>query len=175
MSAVFTEHAIFWSKISDSHEDIIKEFGLNDKLDEPQIVRVEFVPPNEDYRKPFSEWTLQIDQDKIPEWFSEKYATEILRKEVKKWSKWHVFIDRDGKLEETSSVRVYGKSKVRIKKLTGGEAWSYEISNLEITEMTGGYARSCGTSTMTIAELTGGEAWSYDTSTLTIKSYKRKK
>lgn len=141
---------VYWSKISDSHEDIIKENNLNDKTEYPDFVRIEITPENKDFRKPIDEWKFKRDQDLIPDWYSDKWAEKLCRKELNNWMKYHVFINRDGVIEETKSIYVYGKSDVNIKKMTGGNAWSHDTSKMTIESMTGGYAWSYDTSKMTI-------------------------
>ena len=48
-SFVLTKDAVFWSRFTDSHEEIIKESGLHaDGAKGPNILRVEVVPPGYD-------------------------------------------------------------------------------------------------------------------------------
>jgi hypothetical protein len=85
-SFVVTREKVLWHPSDDSHEKIISHYHLDDKR-ESNFVRVEMVPPNGDYFKPFSEWKFCIDQDKIPEWFSKKVEEDMVRAELPKWKK----------------------------------------------------------------------------------------
>jgi len=78
-SLVVTKDRIFWSKFSESHEDIIEEFHLYaDGVCGPNIVRVGLLPPYADYTKPVEEWLFRVDQDYLPHWwFQEKHEEEV--------------------------------------------------------------------------------------------------
>ena len=65
-SFVLTKDRVFWSKVTESHEDIIREFNLNEcdsSKTRINIVRVELTP------KKFSDlstWEYRVDQDVLP-------------------------------------------------------------------------------------------------------------
>jgi hypothetical protein len=149
-SFIITQNAVLWSKISDSHEVIIKENKIDDTKDMPDFVRGEMYPDDEDYRRPFTDWKFHLDQDKKPDWYSEKYCEEICRKALNDWAVYHVYIDRDATIEETQSLVSYGTSKLDIKTMSGGNARSYDTSKLDIETMSGGKALSCDTSKLDI-------------------------
>ena len=68
-SFVLTKNNVFWSRVSDSHEQIITEHGLRDDATRILIVRVEISPPDEDPRcSDLAQWSFSIDQDQLPEW-----------------------------------------------------------------------------------------------------------
>jgi hypothetical protein len=62
----------YWKRGLDSHEDIIKEFKLDDKKMLPDIVRVEIAPKNGNYLKP-DEWVFKVDERETPEWFRQSH------------------------------------------------------------------------------------------------------
>jgi hypothetical protein len=78
---------VFYSEVSDSHEDIIKENNLDDsengKLRE-LFCRIEVLPPNGDVFADFSLWKLIVDEKKKPSWFTDKHenACMIVAKKV---------------------------------------------------------------------------------------------
>lgn len=54
-SFVVTRETVYWHPLDDSHEAIIKYFGLIDGL-RGDLVRVEMVPPDMDYQRPLEAW-----------------------------------------------------------------------------------------------------------------------
>ena len=69
-SLVLTRDQVFWSRNSDSHETIIRDFGLwADGVSGPNILRVEIVPPNGGCESPLDRWSYRTDQDTRPSWY----------------------------------------------------------------------------------------------------------
>ena len=79
LSAIVTEHESFYDFDNDNHEALIKKHNLNDKTDYPYFVRLEYSPTGDilDDKTP---WKLKIDQNLLPDWFSEKYALAEMEK-----------------------------------------------------------------------------------------------
>ena len=78
-----------WKFGMDSHDKILKYFGISDNDDpefhEMKFARVEITPNNGNYLFP-DEWGLKIDERIIPVWFTESY--EIFAFDAhKKWLK----------------------------------------------------------------------------------------
>ena len=110
-SFVMTESNVYWSKSTDSHEDIIKEFSLVDA--EPiRLLRVEIVPEDGDLRTPVEKWKFRVDQDLIPHWYdADKDGAEArCRAELAKWHGMKIIIDRTAVV--TGNAWVYGSSHV---------------------------------------------------------------
>ena len=85
-SFVITENRVYWSRKSDSHEDIIQEFGLNHlDCDPPGFVRVELTPPGNDFRLPVSDWVFRVDQDIVPDWWNAAWAENQIRETAIDW------------------------------------------------------------------------------------------
>ena len=85
-SFVISRNRIFWSRESDSHEDIIQEFGLvHLDTDPPGFVRVELTPLNNDFRLPISEWKFRVDQDIVPDWWNPEWGEEQVRETAIDW------------------------------------------------------------------------------------------
>ena len=77
LSAIITKNDVFYDFDIDSHEELIKKHGLNDKTKDPDFVRVEYVPEDVlDDKKP---WAFRTDQDFKPEWYSEKWAEKQMQ------------------------------------------------------------------------------------------------
>lgn len=98
-SFILTKSSKFWGP-TDSHEDIIHHYNLQDKAARILLVRVELTPPDGDlYCSDYSKWNFRVDQDEYPEWtFTgdlglEKRAREALlrRANAEKW-----FVEESG-------------------------------------------------------------------------------
>jgi hypothetical protein len=145
-SAIVLKDRVFMPYDYDSHEDMIRELKLKDNTKEPNFVRVEIVPPDEDLRKPLKDWIYKVDQDYLPEWYSAKFVEKEVRKELKKWYSARVFIDKkdliikEGKvyLCGSSSAELYGSSSAKLygsssAKLCGSSsAELYDSSSAEL-------------------------------------------
>jgi len=88
-SLIVTKHKVFWSRFSESHEDIIREFNLHmDGARGPNGVRVELSPAQQDFTAPVDEWSFRVDQDTLPDWWDPTEAEERVRKVVEdEWLK----------------------------------------------------------------------------------------
>lgn len=89
-SFVLTKPKVYWSRFTDSHEEIIKEFGLHadgvaNGVNGPSILRVEVRPPNGDMTRPPAEWEFVVDQDIMPEWFDAKRDSDRTRAALIDW------------------------------------------------------------------------------------------
>jgi hypothetical protein len=113
-SFVVTKDRVYWSKSSDSHEDIIKENGLKESniRNEIQFVRVEIVPPDNDFRKPLDEWRFHTDQDIRPEWYVESEEEKRVRAVLPEWLESKVILpDQSVEKVDGSVLAIYGKVK----------------------------------------------------------------
>ena len=88
-SFVVTKSKVFWSKTSDSHEEIIKEFNLHEGVNGNNFVRVEVSPEGNNLSLPLKDWEFKVDQDCVPGWFSNdvKKYEKLCSLELKKWAK----------------------------------------------------------------------------------------
>ena len=85
-SFVLTKDNVFWSKTSDSHEDIISEHNLHpDGARGANVVRIEITPPNDDYTLPIGQWVYKLDQDDTPKWYSKESAIERVMLSLPDW------------------------------------------------------------------------------------------
>ena len=69
-SYIVTKDEVLGCRRSDSHENIIEDFGLDDSTATPNFVRVEISPLNrhKKYSLAIDDWFVNIDQDYLPEW-----------------------------------------------------------------------------------------------------------
>ena len=138
-SFVVTKKQVFWSENRDSHEIIIEENKLKemDVRKNPTFVRVEIVPPDRDYRLPFSKWNYKLDQDIRPEWYNEKDVEKRCRAKLKDWRKANVVMPNETVNEiKKPMVAVYGTIKyvrggTMIKSVEGGTIKSVEGGTIE--------------------------------------------
>ena len=69
-SMILTRDRAFWSRGTDSHDEIIAEFGLVDEVaGRITLARIELTPPGEDSTAPLDQWVYVLDQDLLPEWY----------------------------------------------------------------------------------------------------------
>ena len=112
-SFVLTKDKVFWSKSSDSHEDIIKEFGLHaDGVKGPNILRVEIVPPDDNYKLDTAKWVYRTDQDTLPPWADTKTDEKRVRSELEKWHNTKIFIDKKNVSITGINALLYNSSAV---------------------------------------------------------------
>src|SRR3972149_4402688 len=87
-SFVLTNTNVFWSRNTSSHEEIIREFKL-EHLDKHAakigLVRVEIVPPGDDFRLPQEQWIFRTDQDELPDWYDAVEAEQRVRAVLQYW------------------------------------------------------------------------------------------
>jgi hypothetical protein len=115
-SAIWTRKGLLYSLRWDSHEKIIEENKLNDTTNNPDFVRIEFVPKNgiwEDYLKP-ENYVLRVGQDFRPNWFYDKdpeLKKQCLAMIKRIWDETFVF---DKSNIELSDKLVYAKNSKRL-------------------------------------------------------------
>lgn len=101
---------VFWSKFSDSHEDIIREYGLVESVaSKITIVRCEVSPVSNDLMTPFHSWIFKTDQTLLPEWYNPAEAETLCRTELPAWFESKVIVS--GRREHKSGILyIYGGS-----------------------------------------------------------------
>jgi hypothetical protein len=120
-SFVMTKDRVYWSRKSDSHEDIIEEFGLSHlDTNQPGIARVELSPANDDLRTPIAEWVFKADQDILPEWWEPVWAEEQTRKVIAEWADAKLLLSGARVVKEglvyaygSATVEAYGSATVK--------------------------------------------------------------
>src|SRR5574343_379317 len=142
-SFIVTKSKVFFCEKSDSHEDIIKEHKLTaDGVRGPNIVRVEIMPPNNDWKLTCDKWRYKVDQDVLPGWYDSVNAERRCRIALKKWYALRVF-DKASTHDTISYFIVFLKGKHKIKAVvSGGYVRSQETSQMTIDTVSGGSVRS---------------------------------
>jgi len=163
-SFVVTRTNVLFLKDFDSHEKILQENNILDNTSSPDFVRVEVCPKEGKYDSNFKSWVFNVDQDLLPEWFSEKEAEIAVREALPLWAKYHIikegiFVDEN----YGQKTRIFlGQTKAVIAGQTGGVCEFYGRSTGKVTGQTGGdcyfYVHSKGK----VAGQTGGWCWFYD-------------
>lgn len=100
-----------------SHQQMLEELGIEDDYlhASKTFVRVEFTPPDntKSLIEPLDRWTLEVDQDIVPEWWDEKADRQRIEEAVEEWRKGHVFTG--GKhIVTTGTVYAYGDAEVHV-------------------------------------------------------------
>ena len=172
-SLIVTRTKVLFSELTDRHEDIIKEFGLDDSTESPDFVRVEIVPEDDNYKLPLSKWVYRVDQDFLPEWYSPEEAELAARATLKVWDKHHII--RKGKHILTGNIsriifggditidgqsggncQFYNSSKGTVSNQSGGDCWFYDSSRGTVSNQSGGSCRFYDSSKGTVSNQSGG-------------------
>ena len=145
-SFVVTKDTVFWSKNTDSHEEIIAEHQLNEgcKPEEPNFVRVEISPANNDYRIELDKWAYRLDQDKFPKWYDASDVESRVRAELPDWMASKIVLP-DQKVEsvnDSTILAVYGTinyvyGSATINKVYGSATINYVCGSATIKEVCG--------------------------------------
>ena len=94
-SFVLTKDRVYWSMVTDSHEEIITEYGLHaDGVRGPNVLRVEISPADGDMSSDPTEWVYRVDQDITPEWHDADADRQRAQSALSDWVAQRVF--RDG-------------------------------------------------------------------------------
>src|SRR5690242_14432845 len=84
ISAIVTAKGdVLYNLWTDSHEDLVKLFKLNDTAtprNEPRFARIEFCPDDTRHMDDLSKYKLNIDEARCPEWFNEKLKNKVIAK-----------------------------------------------------------------------------------------------
>ena len=94
-SFVLTKDRVFWSKKTDLHAEIIKDFSLCESIRnespatcESCTLKVEINPPREGaFDAPLNEWVFRVDQDITPKWFDAAADEKRARAALEDWAK----------------------------------------------------------------------------------------
>ena len=115
-SFVITKDKVFWSKVSDSHEDIIKEFSLAAEVaGKICIVRCEITPPEEGrFDLPAEKWIYKTDQEgsSLPEWFDASEVEARCHVALSKWISARVITENTTEISGNISVFVCGSATI---------------------------------------------------------------
>ena len=96
-SAIILKDRIFMPDY-DSHSDMLKELGIADDYlgASKKFVRAELSPADDDVFSDIDGWSFKVDQDILPEWFSEEEYKPKMVEAVKEWAKEHIHVGVDG-------------------------------------------------------------------------------
>jgi len=112
-----------WSANTDSHEEIIAEFMLNEGTGRVNFVRVEISPKDANLASDPATWKFATDQDTTPDWYDAKDAEKLARAELTKWIEKKIVVDRDIGTVESGQYYLLGSSKVEARGSSTVEAW----------------------------------------------------
>lgn len=88
---IFKNRVVLATDGNESHSDLLKSLNIEDSRENAMrmFVREELVPPNNNKMTSVEEWKFRVDQDIVPDWYSEdskKYEDEF-RDKVKEYMK----------------------------------------------------------------------------------------
>lgn len=110
-SALILKDSIFMPVDFNSHTGMINALHLCDESRNPNFIRAELYPEDEDVFTDISGWKFHVDQDYTPDWYVPEYDELRMRTELAKWAK-----DRFGKYTQKKEL---GESAVGDKFLIG--------------------------------------------------------
>lgn len=100
-----------------SHQQMLEELGIEDDYlhASKTFVRVEFTPPDntKSLIEPLDRWTLEVDQDIVPEWWDEKADRQRVEEAVEAWRREHVFT-KGKHIVKTEKVYAYGDAEIQV-------------------------------------------------------------
>ena len=142
-SMIVTKNKVFWSKKTESHHEIIEEFGLKeqDVRKNFTLIPIEIIPPDNDYKLPLSKWVFKIDfyERDLPDWWEAKTAERRVRVELKKWRKAKVVMPKEkiDSIEVGQKIAIYGTvNNIRggtVNNISGGtvnDIWGGTVNNI---------------------------------------------
>jgi len=112
-----------WSANTDSHEEIIAEFMLNEGTGRVNFVRVEISPKDANLASDPATWKFATDQDTTPDWYDAKDAEKLARAELTKWIEKKIVVDRDIGTVESGQYYLLGSSTVEALDSSKVVAW----------------------------------------------------
>ena len=99
----------------DSHQQMLEELGIEDDYlhASKTFVRVELLPPDvvKSLMEPLDRWTLEVDQDIVPEWWDEKADRHRVEEAVEIWRRGHVFTEGEH-IVEAGAIYAFGNAIV---------------------------------------------------------------
>jgi hypothetical protein len=129
-SFVLTKDRVFWSMHTDSHTEIIDEYGLHeDGARGPNVVKVEISPDNEQLDSDPGTWVYKLDQDITPEWYDAEECERRARAALAEWvsarmigwgdrelSRGNVFVYGNAwaALHDTSAATLFGNARATL-------------------------------------------------------------
>jgi len=115
-SMIVTKKKVFWSLKTESHHEIISEFGLKEKdvRGNYTLVPIEITPPVNDFRLPLSKWQFRIDhagyKHELPNWWDEKKEEKRVRIALKEWRKAKIIMPNESRnnIIDGQVIAIYG-------------------------------------------------------------------
>lgn len=146
-----------------SHQSMLEELGIEDDYlhASKTFVRVELTPLNntKSLMEPLDRWTLEVDQDIVPEWWDEKADRQRVEEAVEIWRKRHVFTEGkhivkagevyacDSAIVEawgSATVKAYDSAKVK----AYGRAKVEAYDNAKVKAYDSATVTACGSATV---------------------------
>ncbi|MFA5054014.1 MAG: hypothetical protein WC565_08135 [Parcubacteria group bacterium] len=149
-SFIVTKDSVLWSKVTESHEDILSEFGFHmDGARGPNGARVELSPRNGLFWTDPAMWVFKIDQDAVPEWWDAADAERRVKAAALNWQATKI-IKPDQRRDEIKKGEFVLFSYGTVQEIWGGTV--QEILGGTVQEIWGG----------TVQEILGGTVQAYE-------------
>ena len=94
-SMIETADKMYWSEKTDSHSEIITEFGLCESgVRGVNVVPIEVCPPKGNLSLPLSKWVYSVDyaemSRELPEWYDEERSKDRAKAALKEWAQFRL-------------------------------------------------------------------------------------
>ena len=160
-SFVVTKDKVFWSKKTDSHEEIIAEFGLVAELTgRILLVRCEVTPPDGDFNADPAAWMYKTDQagDRLPDWFDQAEVAGRCRSALPAWITARVVKRGEICAEVSTGMSVFVSGRVecvtgsgRVERVTGSGRVERVTDSGSVGCVTGSGSVGCVTGSATVS------------------------
>ena len=136
MSAVLTKENAYWSKVTESHTDIIEEHKLRETFGgKVQLLCAEITPPKgadglPDYTAPFEQWTYRVDEAfPRPAWADDERDAARLRLIIPAWRKARIILPNEERDVLAGEVICANRGTVSANSGTVSENWGTVSAN----------------------------------------------
>jgi len=162
-SFVLTKDKVFWSKKTDSHDEIIREFGLHEgNAVQIYTLKVEISPADGDIFSDPATWPYKLDQDMLPAWHNPVRDKKRAEAALRDWVAARVFIGKAGLVFNSDEVVFLKNSSAELWGSSSAELWG--SSSVELWDSSSAVLR--GSSSAVLRDSSSAEL--YDSSSAVL-------
>ena len=112
-SFVLTKDRVFWSMLTDSHTEIVAEFGLHeDGVRGVNLVKIEISPRDGNLASDPATWVYKLDQDRAPVWYDAAECERRARAALVDWASKRIVTVDLGELTTPGKYWICGSARV---------------------------------------------------------------
>jgi hypothetical protein len=110
-SCITTKDAVLIGRTTNSHTEILKQHGITDTQQQPDFVKWECVPPDNDYSLPLDQWVYSVDQNYLPDWYVPELDEKRAREKLVQWYHEHITLQNTDTCELMQNTGDYSMQK----------------------------------------------------------------